>query len=170
MSSKIIPQPPASAPLPPHPQRTALRGSQPGVWGALSATGRRAVSGANILCMELTKWGHLEMKIAVNASTHLWNILNVCRGWEATLALFNSSDVTIPTPQPIAGCPQPAARGGGLGGSATAGELRLSLNVSPGYPAFSSICSRLISDPEMVTPCCSVQNFIKSQMTGLSVV
>lgn len=33
---------------------------------------------ANILCMELTKWGHLETKIAVNASTHLWNILNVC--------------------------------------------------------------------------------------------
>lgn len=52
--------------------------------------------------MELSKWGHLEMKIAVNASTHLWNTLNVCGGGgEATLALFNSSNVTIPTPQHI---------------------------------------------------------------------
>lgn len=109
MSSKKIPQPPASAPSPLPPAHCGAHSQV--LWGALSATGRRAVSGANILCMDLTKWGHLEMKIAVNASTHLWNKLNVCRGWEATLALFNSSDVTIPTPQPVAGCPQPAAWG-----------------------------------------------------------
>lgn len=43
---------------------------------------------ANILCMELTKWGHLETKIAVNASTHLWNILNVCGGVGGNIGLI----------------------------------------------------------------------------------
>ena len=42
----------------------------------------------NILCMELREWGHLEMKIVVNASTHLWNTLNVCRWMGGNISLY----------------------------------------------------------------------------------
>lgn len=79
---------PRACPLPPH----ALQ-QDPHALGSSVCNGPKPGVRANILCMALTKWEHLEMKIAVNALTHPRHILSVC-AWSQTLASPNRSDVT----------------------------------------------------------------------------